>query len=213
MVVHIHDPELEAALIRRRRRTGTDKFDEVWEGVYVMAPIANDEHQDLAGELTSIFMIVIQWPGLGLVRPGVNVSDRRRDWKKNYRCPDVVVFLNGTTAVNCKTFWYGGPDLAVEIVSFGDRTLDKIPFYEKVGTRELLVIDRHPWALTLYRLQGGRLTEAGRSTPDDAHVLTSEVVPLMFQLRHGTDAPEIEVVQQDGSQRWTIRTHAPNSPQ
>ena len=28
-----------------------DRFDEVWNGVYVMAPIADNEHQDLADAL------------------------------------------------------------------------------------------------------------------------------------------------------------------
>ena len=153
MATLINDRALETVLIRRRRAAGADRFDEVWNGVYVMSPIANDEHQDVAGVLTGILMAVVQWKGLGLVRPGVNVSDRREDWKKNYRVPDVAVFLNDTKAVNCDTFWYGGPDFAVEVVSRGDRTRKKIPFYAKVGTRELLVVDRNPWALTLYRLR------------------------------------------------------------
>jgi len=35
--------------------------------------------------------------------------------------------------------------------SRGDKTLEKLDFYAAVGTQELLVIDRHPWKLTMYR--------------------------------------------------------------
>ena len=33
-----------ASLIERRRETGRDRYDEVWDGVYVMAPLATNEH-------------------------------------------------------------------------------------------------------------------------------------------------------------------------
>jgi len=36
-----------ASLIERRRETGADRYDEVWDGVYVMAPLATNEHQRL----------------------------------------------------------------------------------------------------------------------------------------------------------------------
>ncbi len=36
-------PELEA-LIDKRRRLGLDGHDEVWDGVYVMAPHAHSDH-------------------------------------------------------------------------------------------------------------------------------------------------------------------------
>ena len=102
-------------------------------------------------------MTVIWESRLGKVMAGVNVSDREHGWKKNYRCPDVVVFLNHTKAVDCDTFWFGGPDFAVEIASPGDRSREKLEFYAKVGTRELLLVDRKPWSLELYRLDGEKL--------------------------------------------------------
>ena len=48
MVALITDPNLEDRLVAQRRADGTDKYDEVWEGMYVMAPMANNEHQDLS---------------------------------------------------------------------------------------------------------------------------------------------------------------------
>jgi Uma2 family endonuclease len=199
----INDSVLADELIRRRRESGADKYDEVWDGVYVMAPLANDEHQDLVDQFATILTVTVQWKGLGKVRPGVNVSDRRDDWRSNYRCPDVVVYLNNTAAENCGTHWRGGPDLAIEVTSPDDATLDKLPFYAQVGTRELLVVDRDPWRLTHYRLQDGELVESGRSTADNAVLLTSSVVPLQFSLA-ADDPPKFDVAHADRVQKWTI---------
>ena len=149
MTALINDPKLAEKLIAERQAAGADKFDEVWDGVYVMSPLANDEHQYLVKELTTILTFAVDWAKLGQTRPGVNISDRKDDWTKNYRCPDVAVFLNETKAENCDAFWFGGPDFGIEIVSSGDRIVEKLSFYAAVGARELLVIDRDPWVLTL----------------------------------------------------------------
>src|SRR4051794_22303199 len=129
MSVLINDRELEEKLRAERQAKGLDRWDEVWEGVYVMPPMPNDEHQFIQSRLITILDIVIGMPGLGEVRGSVNVSDRQDDWRDNFRCPDVCVFLKGTSAQNLQSFWLGGPDFAVEIVSPGDSAWDKLDFY------------------------------------------------------------------------------------
>jgi Uma2 family endonuclease len=131
------------------------------------------------------------------------VSDIEDQWEHNYRSPDVVVYLNGTTARDFGTHWVGGPDFCVEIVSRNDRSRDKLDFYAKVGTRELLVVDRFPWGLELYRLQDGVLTLVGESTLGQPNILIGEVLPLTFRLVEGDPRPKIEVVHADGVQRWS----------
>lgn len=210
MVALITDPRLERRIIARRRRLGIDRWDEVWKGVYVMAPSADNQHFDISNDFQSIFTIVIKWPGLGRCVSGVNISDRKEEWRKNFRCPDTAVFLNGTIAEDCGEFWFGGPDFAVEIVSPRDRTRKKIPFYEKVGTRELLIVDRRPWRLSLLRLIDGKLVEAGQSTFDESRELTSAVLPLSFQLSGDSTAPKILVRHRDG-RHWTIDAPPPVS--
>src|SRR5438552_295414 len=84
-----------------------------------LAPAANSEHQFFAGQLTHVILQVVLVPEEGLVFPGCNVTDRETNWKKNYRCPDVAVFLKGNLAQDRDTHWYGGPDFAIEIVSPG----------------------------------------------------------------------------------------------
>ena len=54
------------------------------------------------------------------------------------------------------------------IVSRDDHSREKISFYEKVGVRELLIIDRDPWQLELFRLASGRLESAGIATQSNA---------------------------------------------
>lgn len=151
MSLMINDRRMADDLIAARRASGADRYDEVWEGVYMMSPMANNEHQALATALVIALGTVIDWKGLGRTLAGANVSDRQENWTHNYRVPDVLVFLNDSSAVDCGTHWFGGPDFVVEIVSPGDRTLEKLDFYAAVGTRELLVVDRDPWQLTLYR--------------------------------------------------------------
>ena len=199
MVLLVSDSELEKRLIAKRREFRSDRWDEVWDGVYVMNPIPNNEHQEIVGNLTHALHDAVQDPGLGLVFPGVNLTDRKSGWKKNYRCPDVAVFLKGTKAEDRDTHWYGGPDFAVEIRSPKDRSRKKLGFYAKVGKRELLLVDRAPWALELYRLEAAELKLVGRSTPTDPLVLASEVVPLTWRLVAGDDRPRIEILHRDGN--------------
>ena len=190
-------------VLRERRESGADRFDEVWDGVYVVSPLPDDEHQDLSLSLGSAFHTAIQLTGSGVVRCGVNVSDRDKGWTKNYRCPDVVAYLQGNPAINKKTHWVGGPDFAVEVISPYDRSRQKLDFYAKVDVRELLLLERKPWSLELYRLAGGRLALVGRSSPDDPRTVASEVVPLSFRLVDGDPRPRVEVIHLDGVQRWS----------
>jgi Uma2 family endonuclease len=202
MATLVCDATIEERLLAERAASGADRYDEVWEGVYVMAPMPNDEHQQIVNRLAAIFQEVIDWPGLGHVRPGVNISDRKEDWTQNYRVPDVAVFLETGSAENCDAFWFGGPDFAVEIVSPGDQSREKMEFYGRVGARELLLIDREPWELHLMRLQGERLVTADRVVVDGPPV-TSEVLPFQFSLRAGIKRPTIHVVHASGKS-WDV---------
>ncbi len=200
----ILDEDLLDAIIDDRQATGADLRDEVWDGVYMIMPQANDTHQEIVQGLCFAFETVSGQGLGGKVRPGVNVSDRDDDWTKNYRDPDVVVFLAGTTAINRETYWLGGPDFAVEVISKGDRSRDKLDFYAKVNVRELLLVDRFPWSLELYRNVGGVMELTGRSTIEGQVELPSEVLPLTFQLISGPERPQIRVGERNGDRVWSV---------
>jgi Uma2 family endonuclease len=192
-----------AERVRAVAESENNNKDEVWDGVYLVSPGPTNEHQNVVMNLGTIFNLLFGWTGLGFVQPGANVSDREDQWEHNYRCPDVVVYLNGTTARDFGTHWLGGPDFAVEVVSRNDRTRQKFDFYAKVGTRELLVVDRDPWILELYRLEEGVLRLVGKSSLDRPDLLISDVLPLSFRLVEGDPRPRIEVAHSDGVQRWS----------
>jgi Uma2 family endonuclease len=194
MPAMVLDPDLVKRLKRERAITGADRFDEVWDGVYVMAPLANNEHQYLMLQLALAIAAAIRMPEEGVVFPGCNLSDREEGWKRNYRCPDVAVFLAGNPAKDCDTHWFGGPDFAVEIVSPKDRSRDKLDFYFKVGVRELLVVDRKPWKLELYRNDGNALTLAGVCPAAKPKPLDISVIPFRFSLAAGQPRPKLVVV-------------------
>jgi Uma2 family endonuclease len=190
-------------IIRERRRTGAIRHDEVWDGVYVMSPDPDNQHQWLAFELAIALRDATADIAGRLVYPTINLTDRQDDWRKNFRIPDASVFLPGNPAEDRLTHWFGGPDFAVEILSPGDRSRKKFSFYAKVGVRELLLADRDPWRLELHRRGGSRWRLVGSSSPDQPTSLASAVIPLTFRLLPGDPRPQVEVTKADGT-RWLV---------
>jgi len=202
MVAKVLDIYLEERLIADRKARGIDRFDEVWDGVYIMSPLANDEHQKIATFISGVLTLLIQMPKRGEVRQGINLTDRPDDWTHNFRCPDVVVFLPGGLGVCHGAFWTGGPDFAVEVVSPGEEPEDKFEFYGRIGTRELLVVHRDPWRLELYGPEphGMRLLQAASVNQTG---VVSAAVELTFSLHGGEDDPELKIEHRDG-RTWTL---------
>ena len=191
-IVSLEPGELKR-LIRQRRDSGSNRWDEVWDGVYVMPPLADNEHQRLGLKMAISIRNALGADDRIQIFAGCNVSDQPKRWKRNYRCPDVAVFLPGNPAEDRGSHWFGGPDFAVEIMSRFDRSREKCGFYVKVGVRELLLVDRHPWQLELYRRDGDRWDLAGRLGLDDSHTLSSRILPVAFRLMTGVSRPKIEV--------------------
>jgi Uma2 family endonuclease len=204
MAVLITDPSLEERFIEERKICGSDRWDEVWEGVYIVTPLPNNEHQRIVSRLVGILVEVITSSGLGEVFAGVNLSDVDGDWEHDFRGPDVAVFLKTGKAIDCGTHWRGAADFLVEIISPGDRTREKIPFYDRIGVVELLVIDREPWSLELYQRRDGRLQLIGQSTLEKNAVLKSSLLPLSFQLIPAAMRPQIAVEQVLSNHKWLI---------
>jgi Uma2 family endonuclease len=201
MAILVLDPIFEEKVKEMR---GVHDLDEVWDGILVMAALHDIEHRSIAGEFCFAFGSTMGDRRAGKFYLGVNVSDRDEGWLENYRIPDVAIYLANNPARNCDTHWLGGPDLAVEVICPQDRTRDKLPFYASVGVRELLIVDRDPWALEVYRLAGGSLDLAARVTPESAESIRLDVLPLTIRLVAGEGRPEIEVAHQSDGRTWTI---------
>jgi Uma2 family endonuclease len=192
-------------VIRDRKERGIDGPDEVWDGVYVMSPEASLDHQDLAGQFIAILSEVVKKRGFGRVQPGANVSDRRTNWKRNYRVPDIVVVLKDGRAVDCNTHWFGGPDFLIEIESPDDDIDKKLAFYSKIAVRELLIIDRDTRALRLFRYSIKEMSLVAQSGPVRAGWIFSTVLPLAFRWRSNRPKPRIHIKRTDGkSGHWVV---------
>jgi Uma2 family endonuclease len=201
----IRDAGLSDLIIQERKRKGLDLYDEVWEGMYVMPSMPTLEHQELVHDLGVILDEVVNRAGLGKIYPGINVSDRASDWKQNYRVPDVVVVLKNSRAISRSTRVQWGPDFLVEIESPGDDTEEKVPFYGKIGVRELLIIHRDKRTLRLLRLEGEELVLVQPSSLEGKKWLVSTVLPLAFRRIAGKGTPRTAIRRTDGKPgRWTV---------
>lgn len=189
-------------ILAERQANGKYVRDEVWDGVTFIMPEADNEHDELIGFFRFVFRLAFGADSGCRIHGPVNVSDRSSKWRQNYRIPDVSVFLPENPAEDRKTHWFGGPDLAIEIVSPDDRSRDKVDFYAKVGTSELLVVDRDPWQLELYRRVDDKLKLISRIRPGDRRKLVSVVVPLEFQLLRGRPRPKVKIIHTEIGQEW-----------
>ncbi len=204
MVIMVLDPYVEEQILAERSGLDGSQYDEVWEGVYIVTPLPNNDHQVLVGELSFVLGESVGRAGLGRVFPGVNLSDRNEGWDKNFREPDVAVFLRTGRAIDRGTHWQGAADFLVEIISPGERSREKIPFYSSIGVVELLIVDRDPWSLELYRQENGQLTKVGQSTPAAPDLLESQTVGLTFQLLPGEPRPQIQATHSASGRQWTF---------
>ena len=200
MAILVLDPGKEVQLRHLWPGLDDDRLTEVWEGVTVVSPLANNEHQNLVNNLGGIFWLVIFQASLGRVLQGVNLSDRTPNWLENYRNPDVAVYLNGNPAVDLGTHYVGGPDFAVEVVSPGEKPAAKFAFYAAVGTKELLVVNRNPWRLELFALTDGVMELAGSSPA----VCSAATLGLTFQLVGTTSQPAIDVTHSATGRTWSV---------
>jgi Uma2 family endonuclease len=124
-----------------RKRTGADRFDEMWDGVLHMPPIQNCDQQSLEGELQTY--LVLRWgrPRKARVLHQMNLAPPS-GWPDNYRIPDLVLLTPERLHIDRNEYFEGAPDVVVEIHSPGDEAYEKLPFYEDLGVPEVWIIHR-----------------------------------------------------------------------
>jgi Uma2 family endonuclease len=127
------DPSTAAfeELLERRRRSGLDRLDEVWEGVLHMVPAPSGPHSLLEWQLAQLLGPLARRAGL---RSGgqFNLGDGEHD----YRIPDGGLHRASSLGTWCPT-----AALAIEIVSPGDESWEKLPFYAVHEVDEVLIVD------------------------------------------------------------------------
>jgi len=130
--------------LAERKRSGAERFDEMWEGVLHMSPSPNYGHQALVLDLASFLKRHWARPHGGEVIHEINVvpPEDEADWIRNYRIPDVVVLSSDRLHCNRDTYILGAPLVCIEVRSPKDESYDKLPFYAELGVPEVWIIDR-----------------------------------------------------------------------
>lgn len=151
-----------------------------------MVPPPNEQHQELNDWLGVFFKTQWQALGEGRTRPetGVKRAGVRSQAvletmvPSDYRTPDRS-FLLPDRYDRLQDGWIvGGPNAVVEIVSPGDESRAKLPFYFAIGVDDVILID--PRTRRVELLRAGE-TEYESVEPDAEGWITSEVLTTQFR--------------------------------
>jgi Uma2 family endonuclease len=153
VVLDPHVYELEA-LQERRRVSGLDRLDEVWDGVLHMVPAPSYDHARIAHQLGVALDGLARAAGLTAVMHEFNLGDSEHD----YRVPDGGLHRPGAGGV-----WLHTAALVVEIVSPGDETWQKLPHYAAHEVDEVLILDPEERSVHWLGLDGGEYRPIERS--------------------------------------------------
>ncbi len=196
----VTNPALVRKLKAEREQSPSAFRDEVWEGGLCHVPGGQLRASDIRREADRRIRHD-RGPHGRRDGPagGCNVSDRIEGWRANYREPDVAVYLPGNPAIIRRR----ARPAAVPILGLRSSARATWPARSSTSTprstRGSLLIDRHPWALELYRLDAGRFDLVGTSIPDKPDVPDERaVLPLTFRLVGGEGRPTIELARVDG---------------
>jgi len=117
-------------LLERRRRWGADTHDEVWKGVLHMTPAAHLRHGKIQAQLLRLLGPPADAAGLEIIGE-FNLGE-----PEDYRVPD-----GGLTRAGPDELWNATAALVVEVLSPGDESWEKLPFYAEHHVDELLIVD------------------------------------------------------------------------
>ena len=140
-------------LLERRRRSGLDRFDEVWQGVLHMVPAPSGPHSSVEWQLAQILGPLTG--GAGLHAGGqFNLGEDEHD----FRVPD-----GGLHRAPPLATWFPTAALVVEIVSPGDESWEKLPFYAAHHVDEVLIVDPQERSVSWLGLKDGEYRPIERS--------------------------------------------------
>jgi Uma2 family endonuclease len=156
MATLVLDPyayELDA-LKERRRVSGLDRLDEVWEGVLHMVPAPSYEHARIAQQLAEILGPLARDSSLVAAIGEFNLGDSIDD----FRVPD-----GGLHRPGAKGVWLHTAALVVEIVSPDDESWQKLPFFAAHEVDEVLILDPQKRTVDWLGLDDGEYQPIERS--------------------------------------------------
>ncbi len=138
-------PAALQTLLERRRKLGQDRKDEVWEGVLHVVPAPSHRHADLVQQLAVILDGPARAAGLQPTIAEFNLGNSEQD----FRVPD-----GGLHRPGAADMWHPTAALVVEILSPGDETWEKLPFYAAHSVDEVLILDPDAHSVHWFALAG-----------------------------------------------------------
>jgi Uma2 family endonuclease len=141
-----------AALLERRRRSGVDLHDEVWEGILHVNPGPHARHGDVQAQVMALLDPRARAAGL------TPLGESNIGGEDDFRVPDGMLQRPGPHRLFSPT-----AALVLEVVSPGDETWDKLAFYAARGVEELLIVDPQERAVHWLALVGGEYLPIERS--------------------------------------------------
>ena len=134
-----------------------------------------DRHQGILGNIIFALYMHVKQSG-GAMRPA---GMRLRLWDQKYREPDIVFLRDRNSRLRRKNYW-GGADLAIEIVSNSveDRERDLVTKrleYARAGIQEYWIVDPEQETVTVLNLAVDVYTESGEFRRGDT--VTSPQLP------------------------------------
>lgn len=148
-----------ADLLEERRRTGADRWDEMWDGVLHMPPMPNADLQELEWALETWLRTYWAPPRKARVFHNVNLASPGGWPEKDYRIPDLLLLAPERFGINKNEYFEGAPNVVVEIRSPGDEAYDKLRFYAKLAVPEVWIVDRDTKRPEIHILQGDEYRE------------------------------------------------------
>jgi Uma2 family endonuclease len=172
--------EVPPHLLEERRRLGVDRWDEMWSGELHMVPPPAERHQSLGSELLAVLRPLARARGLKIAYEiGLFSAD------DDYRVPDLGVYQPDQASARGLE---NAAELVVELVSPGDESRAKLPWYA-TRVREVVLVDRDTLAVEVFRADRDRV--AGVEPP------ASEVLGCAFER---LDDDHLRVITPDGAE-------------
>lgn len=148
-------------LIAQRHAAGADTHDEVWEGVYHMAPAPQRRHALLA------LRLAVRLEPYVRARALFGSTEFNLGEPNDYRVPDYGVHRAEGSLAYVPT-----AALVGEIMSPGDESWEKLPFYAAHGVDEAIIVDPADRSLVWMALDEGEYQRIDHSGLLDVAVAT-----------------------------------------
>lgn len=131
--------------IEARHRRGADRWDEMWHGNLHMAPMPTMRDRDLGTGLLAVLRPLARERGMKIsYEIGLFGAD------DDYRVLDLGVYRPDQASARGLE---NAAELVVELVSPGDESRAKLPWYA-TRVREVVLVDRDTLSVELFRMDG-----------------------------------------------------------